>query len=570
MNERQNLFNHALQLHQSGRLQEALDLYNKVLPWQPNNARLLDLVGTANLQNGQMERGIELIQRSLTLNPRNPLAHINIGVAQQKLERLDEALASYDKALALNPDYADAYYNRGRALQELKRLDEALASYDKALAINPGHASAYNNQGVALRELRRLDDALASYDKALAINPDYADAYFNRGVAMQELKRLDEALASYDKALAINPGHADAYCGRGSAQHELMRLDEALASYDNAIANKHDHAKAHFNKSMALLVNGDFDRGWELYEWRFKQATLRNVSQFSQRHWLGAESLEGKTILLHAEQGLGDTIQFCRYTKPVCDLGAKVFLEVQKPLIGLLRGLEGVAAVIEQGQPRPAFDHHCPLLSLPLALKKKVTSIPYPMRYLRADEDKVHYWQLRIGSRPRLKVGLVWSGGLRPDQPESWAVNERRNIPLEVFSRGLNSVNADFFSLQKGEQAEAELRLRHQDYWPREQFYNFADEIRDFSDTAALIANLDVIVCVDTSTAHLSAALGKPTWILNRFDTCWRWLLERDDSPWYQSVKLYRQAEDQLWQPVLRRVASDLTKLVWTRSLPMA
>jgi hypothetical protein len=196
-----------------------------------------------------------------------------------------------------------------------------------------------------------------------------------------------------------------------------------------------------------------------------------------------------------------------------------------------------------------------------LLLKQSLPRFLIPTPYLHAEEAKVRYWQGRIEISPRLKVGLVWNGGFRPDQPEIWAVNERRNIPLEVFCQGLNAVNADFFSLQKGEQAEAELRLRQQEYWPQGNFHNFMDEIKDFSDTAALISNLDVIVTVDTSTAHLSAALGKPTWIVNRFDTCWRWLLGRDDSPWYQSVKLYRQAEDQAWQPVLRRVVSDLTKL---------
>jgi len=340
-----------------------------------------------------------------------------------------------------------------------------------------------------------------------------------------------------------------------------MRLDEALASFDQAIANKPDYAKAYCNKAYVLKLNGDFDKGWELLEWRFKQVK----PQFSQLHWLGAESLEGKTILLHAEEGLGDTIQFCRYVKPVSALGARVFLEVQKPLVGLLRQLDGVTAVIERGQPRPAFDYHCPLLSLPLAFKTSLVSIPHPAPYLCADEAKARYWHGRIGSSPKLKVGLAWSGGLRPDRPEWRSINEKRNIPLEVFCRGLNAVDAGFFSLQKGEQAEAEIRLRQQDYWPQGNFYNFMDEDREFSDTAAIIANLDVVVSVCTSIAHLSAALGKPTWILLKFDNDWRWLLEREDSPWYQSAKLYRQAKDQLWEPVLRRVASDLTKLVETR-----
>jgi tetratricopeptide (TPR) repeat protein len=562
MDDHENLLNSAFRLHQSGQVREALGLYNEILPRQPNNTRLLYLAGTANLQIGQMEQGIALIQRSLAINPDNPLAHNNVGRAQLALKRPDEALASYDRALAIQPDYAEAHYNRGAALRECRRLDEALASYDAALAIKPDFAEAHNQRGNVLHDLQRLDEALASCDKALALDPGHAGAHCNRGIVLRELKRPEEALASYDAALAINPHYAEAHNNRGVALQECMRLDESLASFDRAIADKPDYAKAYCNKSYALLLNGDLEQGWKLLEWRFKGE--KRTEQFSQPVWLGAESLEGKTILLHAEEGIGDAIQFCRYAKAVSDLGARVFLEVQKPLASLLRQLDGVSAVIERGQPRPAFDYHCPLLSLPLAFRTTLASIPHPTAYLRTDDAKARHWQGRIGGGSKLKVGLAWSGGLR-HKPEWRHINETRNIPLAVFSQGLNAVDADFFSLQKGEQAEAEIGLRQQDYWPGGNFHNFMDEDKELSDTAAIIANLDVVLSVDTSIAHLSAALGKPTWIPLKFDNDWRWLVGREDSPWYRSVKLYRQGEDRLWQPVLGRVASDLAKLAAAR-----
>ena len=272
------------------------------------------------------------------------------------------------------------------------------------------------------------------------------------------------------------------------------------------------------------------------------------------------ESLLNQTILIHAEQGLGDTIQFCRYAALVKKLGARVLLEVPKSLMVLLKDLEGVDILLEQGMPLPDFDFHCPLLSLPLAFKTELQTIPFPKSYLKADQNKINQWQKRLNLNG-FKVGLVWNGGFRANQPELWDINERRNIPLKILAQKLNSIKVNYFSLQKGDPAESEIRGHETEYWPSGNFFNFADELLDFSDTAALISNMDLIISVDTSTAHLAGALGKPTWILNRFDSCWRWMLDRDDSPWYESVKLYRQDEDRQWAPVLERVARDLKEL---------
>ena len=375
-------------------------------------------------------------------------------------------------------------------------------------------------------EFNSFDEALASYDKTIELKPDYADAYSNRGIALSNLKRYAEALESYDKAIKLKPDLTDSY----------------------------------LNKSLILLLLQDFKNGWQAYEWRWKSKQKKSNRDFVQPLWLGVESLLNQTILIHAEQGLGDTIQFCRYAALVKKLGARVLLEVPKSLMVLLKDLEGVDILLEQGKPLPDFDFHCPLLSLPLAFKTELQTIPFPKSYLKADQNKINQWQKRLNLNG-FKVGLVWSGGFRAIETESSSIFERRNIPLKILAQKLNSIKVNYFSLQKGDPAESEIRGHETEYWPSGNFFNFADELLDFSDTAALISNMDLVIAVDTSTAHLAGALGKPTWILNRFDSCWRWMLDRDDSPWYESVKLYRQDEDRQWAPVLQRVARDLKEL---------
>jgi hypothetical protein len=266
---------------------------------------------------------------------------------------------------------------------------------------------------------------------------------------------------------------------------------------------------------------------------------------------------------------LGDTIQFCRYATLVAQLGATVLLEVQSPLLELLSGLEGVCQVVAEGETVPPFDYHCPLMSLPLAFRTTIGTIPAHIPYIIAEPSKAAYWQTKLGEHHKPRVGLVWSGGFRPNHPEIWEINERRNIPLELIAR-INLPEFDFYSLQKGDPAESELLLREQEVWPETNLFNFAHELNDFSDTAALIENMDLVISVDTSSAHLAAAMGKPVWILNRYDNCWRWLLDRDDSPWYPTVKLYRQQRLGDWVSVLEQVRTDVSKSCLPQSSHLA
>lgn len=592
-------FQQGVALHQQGRLTETALIYQEVLQQEPAFFDATHLLGVVALQTGRIQQSIELITKAIELNPNVATAHSNLGaafVAQERfaeallsldraiglkadiaeahnnraaalnsLKQHDQALASCDKAIALRSNFAEAYNNRAVALNALKRHEQALTSCDKALALKPNYPEALNNRGSALNALMHHDAAVASYDKAVALKRDYAEAYSNRGNALYQMARPEQSLASYDKAIELKPEYAEAHDNRGSVLSYLKRHEDALASYDKTIALKPGHISAYFNKSLLLLLMGRFEQGWSLYESRRKKDNPVAARNCPQPLWSGEENIAGKTILLREEQGLGDTIQFCRYAALVADLGARVILEVPKPLKTLLAGLPGVAQVVEPGTPPGDFDYQCSLLSLPFAFKTDLSNIPANIPYLKSNLEKSLSWKERLGDRNKLKVGLVWSGGFRQDQPETWSVNKRRNIPLQHFA-SLKHPNIEFYSLQKGEPGESELAELKRNNWEGPDIIDFTSELRDFSDTAALLDNLDLVISVDTSTAHLAGALGKPVWILNRFDSCWRWLLDRTDSPWYPTARLYRQGTIGDWESVVRCVKMDLSVFETSRA----
>ncbi|HXA99055.1 MAG TPA: tetratricopeptide repeat-containing glycosyltransferase family protein [Steroidobacteraceae bacterium] len=586
-------FDQGLALHQQGKLADAARIYSEVLQQQPNHFDALHLLGVIAAQTKKTELAVELITKAIRLNANVAAAHSNLGIALLQLKRPGDALTSYDKAIALKPDFAEAHYNRGIALRDLKRPGDALASYDTAIALKSDDAEAHYNRGNALRDLKRSEDALASYDKAIALRPDHADAFNNRGAALLDLKRPEEALASCDKAIGIEPRHADAHNNRGNALRELQRPEEALAShdmaialkpdfaqahynrgialtalrrsedalasYDKAIALKPDYADAHWNQSLGFLLMGRFEQGWRQFEWRKRLDAPLGLRSYAQPLWLGTEDIAGKTLFIYWEQGLGDTIQFCRYAKLAQARGAKVVLSVQQPLVALLKELSLTIRIIGPGEVPADFDYHCPLLSLPLALATTLSNIPAAIPYLKSNGEKSPVWKEQLGEKNKPRVGLVWSGGFRPKQTEAWNFNSRRDIPLAKLAV-LKDPNIAFYSLQKGEPAESELAALMRDRWDGPDIIDFTSRLHDFSDTAALMENLDLIISVDTSTAHLAGALGKPVWILNRFDTCWRWLLQRADSPWYPTVKLYRQEKAGCWDDVVERIRIDLSR----------
>ena len=540
----------AVELHRRGQLPQARAIYESILETQPAHFDAMHLLGVVAMESGKPQEAVDLIERAIRINPSSAVAYSNLGNALQEIGQLEAAVASYDKAIGIKPDFSDAHFNRGNALHKLDRWDDAVGSYDKALHIDANRAEVHCNRGNALMGLKLWDAALASYDAALNQQPDFAQAHSNRGNALRELKRFEAALASQDEAIRIEPDYADAHYNRGLVLREQMQLDAAIASYDNAIRINPELVEAQWNRSLALLLTGDFEKGWPSYEWRWKRPALMHLRRnFSQALWLGDEPLKNKTILLHCEQGLGDTIMLIRLVRFVAAQGARVIVEAPKALIGLLKQLDCVTEWVQAGGDLPAFDFHCPLLSLPLALGTSLSTIPDSRGYLRPDRKLVGQWAETLGAKTRPRVGLVWSGSSqhRNDRQRSMALSAllpRLPDGFEYISLHKDVRDCDSATLA------VSPRVRH-----------FGSAIKDFTDTAALCELMDLVISVDTSVAHLSAALGKPTWVLLPYLPDWRWLLDRGDSPWYASVRLYRQAADRVWAGVLDKLSADLLRL---------
>ena len=544
-------YQQAVALHQQGQLEQARSLYEDILAEYPDHYNTVYLSAIISVQTHDFDRAISLLNKAVTLKPDDAEAYVYRGLALHGAGQTQAALDSFDRAIALNPDLAEAWHYRGTVLKKLGRTDAALDSFDKTIALNPDSAEAYFNRGNILSDLKQMDAALDSYDRAIAITPDKADAWSNRGNVLKDMNRLNDAIASYDHAITLKPDLVEAYTNRGITLQGLNQVDAAIASYDRAIAINPDYAEAWWYKSFALLLKGDLEAGWELYEWRWKRAGITSpMKRFPQPFWSGHESLKNKTILLYSEQGYGDAIQFCRYVRLVAELGANVILITRPPLFGLFEKLEGVFELIMEGSPLPPFDYHCTLLSLPLAFRTNLTTIPSARKYLYTDPVKLSQWTQRLGSKKAPRIGLVWSGSI------SNTNDLNRSISLSDLIAFLPP-DYQYVSLQKEVRTEDDVTLQsHSD------ILRFDELISDFTDTAALCELMDIVISVDTSVAHLSGALGRPTWILLPFSPDWRWLLDRNDSPWYPSVKLYRQETAGDWNRVFSRVAADLKTCV--------
>ncbi len=578
-------FQRALELHQRGDLPGAERAYRAILQGAPRHFASLHLLGLIKAQQRQFSEAHRLLSRAvevepnslpalstlagvllalgreaealaicdhiLRLKPDDVDAHYHRGLLLARLGRCAEALDAYGRALCGKPDFVAALVNRGNLLAQLDRPAEAVADLDRAIALNPKHAEAHSNRGVALADLGRREDALTAYGRAIALKPDYAEAHNNRGLLLASLNRHAEALADYDRAQALKPEFADVFNNRGLALHEIHRYADALASYARALALRPDFAEAHFNRSLTQLALGDLRAGWAGYEWRWKtRKSTAPWRDFAEPLWLGTEDLGGKTILLHAEQGFGDTINFARYV-PIAARGAKIVLETQPALKGLMARLEGVADVVDRGAALPAFDYHCPLGSLPLAFATELATIPAAVPYVTADPARCAHWRERLPRSGRRVVGIAWCGnpGFRGDH--------NRSMSFVQFAPIAAAADVAFVTLNPGvSERDVAALATHPDV------ANLAAEYRDFDDTAAVIACLDLIVTTDTSIAHLAGALGKPVWILLSRSPDWRWLLEREDCPWYPSARLFRQSVLGDWPPVVARVRQELEKFI--------
>jgi tetratricopeptide (TPR) repeat protein len=529
----------------------ALQAYDVALELFPAYADAWYNRGRALQTLERLEEAVQAYGKAIELNPQLAPAYNNRAAALHKLKRLKEALIDCQQAIALQRDYVDAFRTQGQVLRDMGRPDMAALSYEAINVLEKDNTLAMQQRALALKEAKQLDEALESIGRAIALEPENADFYLTRGVIQREAKQYDAAIASCNKVIELWPKHPAGYTNLGLVLEELERLEEAWGCYDRAIAIDPACATAHFNRSLLQLQKGQYADGWRSYEWRWDAETLslsKDKRNYEQPLWTGEQSLEGKTILLWSEQGLGDTLQFCRYATLVAQRGATVILQVKPELIGLMGSLAGVSRIIAQGDPAPAFDFHRPLMSLPLAFGTLVETIPAAVPYLASDPAKLAHWAGVLGEKTRLRVGVVWNGNPK------YLNDAVRSITLGQFAP-LFGEDCEFVVLQK------ELTMTNKAVLGmKPNVREFTDAIQDFSDTAALCELMDVIVTVDTSVAHLAGALGKPVWVLLARRLDWRWLLERTDSPWYPSATLYRQSEGG-WSAVVDRVGADLRAL---------
>jgi tetratricopeptide (TPR) repeat protein len=593
--------------HRAGRLAEADHCYRQLLAGQPDHADALHLLGLLALHGGRFDAAVGLISRAIEIAPRNAAYHYNLGVVLRDAGRLEASAARYREAIRLDPRHVEAYVNLAVVLTELKRPAEAVAACDRAIALKPEHAMAYYNRGNAHRDLGQLQDALRDYDATLRLRPNFAEAHANRGITLGDLERWDEAVAShgraiarrpgdagfhynlgialratgqperaidsYDRCLALDPAHAQGRANRANALVDVGRIEEALGNLNDAVRERPDDPeilynrgvtleKAHrfeaaivdyeralasrprfpecaHNLGLALLLLGRFEQAWPLHEWRFQVRSFPGRQRgLTQPRWIG-DALHGRTLLIHAEQGFGDTIQFSRYAAAIGG-GGRVILEVPRALSRLMTGLPGVDQLVVENDPLPAFDLHCAMLSLPAAFGTRADTIPPPSRLTGFGAAPV------LPKTAGVRIGIAWSGNPVHTNDRNRSMPLRAMLPLLECAGLVCSLQT--FVRDADRNTLAATR----------EIVDLGAGFQDFADTAAAIAALDLVISVDTSVAHLAATLGKPTWILLPFRPEWRWQLNRADSPWYPSARLFRQSEAGDWDGVIARVCDAL------------
>ena len=576
-------------LHQQGNFPEAQVIYEQVLLIQPNHFDALQLLGVLFAQVKKYPQAVEFLSKALEINPNHAGAYSNRGNALKELSRFDEALASYDQAIKINPDYAEAYsnrgnvlkelsrfdealasydqaikinpdyaeayYNRGTILQELKCFDEALASYDQAIKINPDYAEAYGDRGVALKKLNQFDEALASYDQAIKINPDYAEAYSNRGNVLKELSRFDEALASYDQAIKINPDYAEAYYNRGTILQELKCFDEALASYDQAIKINPDYINAHWNTSICNLINGNFKAGWPGYEMRWKHFQCNSEPLKSAKPGWDYRKTNQR-LLVSAEQGVGDHIFFGSLLSELLEDVPNLLVQIDKRLIPIFtRSLPKIKFYPDNLiLPESDYDIHVPIGSLGKYLRNDEKDCEVS-RYGYLKDDKANTVNIKKDLMALTPIknkicGISW-------RSRSTNTGVDQNITLKYFIEMLNLEDYTFVSLQYGKTKD-EIQEVREGLGINIISYEKVDNYLDIDGLSSLIQACDTVISVGNVNCHLAGALGKEIHVLLTDGSWWGWLLERDDSPWYASVKLYRQEKINDWDIPLAKLRTEL------------
>jgi Flp pilus assembly protein TadD len=495
---------------------------------------------------GRHDAAVDLIQQAIAASPRVPAYHMNLGVALDVLGRDDDAIAAYHQAIKIQPQSAQALCNLGKALGQKGRLAEAIAVCRQALQLQPDFVEARNNLGNALQQSGAHDEAVVVLRRAILLRPNYAEAHGNLGKALLALGAADEAVAELRKSISLRGNAAETHGNLGSALAAIGEVNQAIASFRQAIALNPAFALGHFNLGLMLLLNGEFELGWPEYEWRLRVAEFDPPVKLTQPPWDGTE-LNGRRILIHAEQGLGDVLQFVRYLPKILERGGQVILHCQRDLHRLLQAFPGITELTSPDQPLPAFDMHCPLLSLPRVFQTNATNIPAAIPYLTADETLSRPWQSRLEKLNGRKVGLVWAG--RPAHGN----DRNRSIALKQFAPLASAKGIHFISLQKGEAAKQAASPP-----TGLSLIDWTNDLNDFADTAALVANLDLVITIDSAVAHLAGALGKPVWLLLPWACDWRWMLWRSDSPWYPTLRLFRQRQRGDWSGPIKEIAEAL------------
>jgi tetratricopeptide (TPR) repeat protein len=503
-------------------------------------------IARQHLKAGRTSQAEDLCRRILRDEPKRAGALHLLGLAASKAARHQQAIALLQEATTINSNFAEAFSDLGTALRHASQNEDAIAACRSAVELRPNVAEFHNNLGIAFADGGELDAAIASYLRAIELKPDLANAHYNLANAFRNQDRFDEAVEAYQQAIRLRPDFHEAHNNLGDALKASGKVSAAIAAYDRAIEISPDRPEPHWNRALALLTQGDFERGWAEYEWRHRRACAIHRPGIL---WNG-QSLSGKTILLHAEQGLGDTIQFVRYLPMVAAKGGRIVLECQPELCRLLGGSTNPSAVMSSDQPPPGFDVRCPLMSLPRIFGTRLDSIPCKIPYLKPAPALVEKWNKTLGPRTNARrVGLVWAG--HPGHQ----FDRNRSMTLPDLAPLASIDGLDFYSLQKGPAAGQALNPP-----PGMSTIDHTAMLTDLAETAALIANLDLVISVDTAVAHLAGAIGKPLWLLLAFSPDWRWMTERSDSPWYPSMRLFRQPAIRDWKGVMWEVCRELSR----------
>jgi tetratricopeptide (TPR) repeat protein len=521
------------------------------LPFQADQASVLNSLGNALIYDGKYDCAMVCYQQALCLNPDFVEAHSNLGNALSTLGRFEEAVTNCQQALRLRPDYARAHNNLGNAYKGLNRLDEAVACFQHALELEPDIAEVRNNLGVALAALNKLDEAVANYREALRLKPEFAAAYYNLGLLFISRSNWDDAVALLRQAVRLQPKNPEAYYHLGWALYEQRKLEKAGSCFRQCLGLKPEYAEAQWALAFNLLLRGHFEEGWSKYEWRWRLGAA-SLGRFQQPVWDGS-SLTGRTILLHAEQGFGDTLQFIRYAAVVKQYGGNVIVECQPRLVPLLRNCPGIDQLLAEGSELPAFDVHAPLLSLPRILGTSLATVPADIPYILPAAELQSKWQHELSGFPGFKIGIAWQGNPR------YRRDRQRSFPLIHFARLARIERVRLISLQKPVGTE-QLQACADAFRVIDLGSRLDETSGAFMDTAAVMKNLGLVITSDTVIAHLAGALGVPVWLAASFVPDWRWLLKRQDSPWYPTMRLFRQRAPGDWDGVFDRMAEALSK----------